>query len=68
MPSIEQTIKEQYEKVFVVADWGLFKQTAEAQLREAAYIRIEDMPFERLLLRIPSRYIKRTTLRCEEAQ
>lgn len=46
MPSVEQLVKTQYAKVFGFADWQLFKQAAEAQLREAAYLKKSDMRFE----------------------
>ncbi len=46
MVSVEQSVKAQYAKVFVVTDWELFKRTAEAQLKEAAYLKNADMHFE----------------------
>jgi len=45
MPSVEQLVKEQYAKLFDVDDWPLFKETAEAFLREAAHIKTTDMQF-----------------------
>jgi len=45
MPSVEQLVKDQYAKLFGVADWPLFKETAEALLREAAHIKPADMQF-----------------------
>jgi hypothetical protein len=47
MPSVEQTIKSQYAKVFRQADWRLFKEAAESLLREAAHIKTDDMVFSR---------------------
>ncbi len=45
MPSVEQIVKAQYAKLFEQDDWTLFKETAEALLREAAYIKTPDMSF-----------------------
>ncbi len=47
MPSVEQTIKSQYAKVFGQADWCLFKEAAESLPREAAHIKTDDMVFAR---------------------
>jgi hypothetical protein len=47
MPSLEQTIKSQYAKVFGQADWRLFKEAAESLLREAAHIKTDNMVFAR---------------------
>jgi hypothetical protein len=44
MPSIEQSVKSQFAKVFTFADWLLFKKIAEANLREAATLLKADMP------------------------
>jgi hypothetical protein len=57
MPSVEQIIKEQFEKLFEVDDWPLFKETADSLLCEAAHIKTTDMPFatERKLLARNSR-------------
>ncbi|MDP1929572.1 MAG: hypothetical protein Q8K62_13790 [Thiobacillus sp.] len=43
MPSIEQSVKSQFAKVFTVEDWPLFKKMAEANLREAATLLKADM-------------------------
>lgn len=47
MPSVEQSVKDQYAKVFGQADWRLFKEAAESLLREAAHIKTDDMRFAR---------------------
>jgi hypothetical protein len=47
MPSVEQTIKNQYAKLFAVNDWPLFKEAAEGLLKEAAHIKTADMQFAR---------------------
>jgi hypothetical protein len=47
MPSVEQSVKAQYAKRFDRDDWPLFKETEEALLREAAYIKTADMVFSR---------------------
>jgi hypothetical protein len=49
MPNIEQSVKAQFAKVFQASDWQLFKGIAEANLREAAYLKTSDMPIERSL-------------------
>ncbi|HYE34636.1 hypothetical protein [Methylocaldum sp.] len=46
MISLEQSIKKQYSKIFCVSDWLLFKQTSEAQLKEAVHLKKPDMRFE----------------------
>lgn len=54
VPSIEQSVKAQYAKVFATADWPLFKRMADALFREAAFIKTKDMrfaPSEKLLAR-----------------
>ena len=47
VPSLEQSIKNQYAKLFGVNDWPLFKEAAEAILKEAAHIKTTDMHFAR---------------------
>ena len=49
MPSIEQSVKSQFAKVFSVEDWPLFRKMAEANLREAATLLKTDMSIERSL-------------------
>jgi hypothetical protein len=52
--SVEQSVKAQFAKVFQSADWKLFKRTADALFREAAFIKTRDMRFattDRLLAR-----------------
>ncbi len=39
MPSLEQSVKDQFAKVFMTRDWRLFKDVAEANFAEAAAIR-----------------------------
>ena len=54
MPSIEQSVKAQFAKVFQTSDWQLFKSIAETNLRDAARVKKADMPIEsslRLLAR-----------------
>ncbi len=54
MPSIEQSVKAQFAKVFQTSDWQLFKSIAEANFRDAARVKKADMPIEpslRLLAR-----------------
>lgn len=54
VPSIEQSVKAQYAKVFRSPDWELFKHMADTLFHEAAFIRTSDMRFatsERLLAR-----------------
>jgi hypothetical protein len=46
MPSIEQSVKAQFAKVFQTSDWHLFKSIAEANLRDAARVKKADMPIE----------------------
>ncbi len=43
MMSIEQSVKSQFAKVFVVTDWCLFKKVAESNLKEAARLQKRDM-------------------------
>jgi hypothetical protein len=47
MVSIEQSVKSQFERVFVASDWSLFKKMAESNLSEAAKLRKADMPIEK---------------------
>jgi len=52
--TIEQSIKAQFAKVFRTPDWRLFKKIAEANLRDAAALKMANMPIEsslRLLAR-----------------
>jgi hypothetical protein len=49
MPSTEQSIKAEYAKIFVASDWQLFKRMAEAQFREAAFLRKKDMHVNQVL-------------------
>jgi hypothetical protein len=53
MPSLEQSVKSQFAKVFSSSDWPLFKEIAEVSLMEAAYLRKLDfkkVPDNRKLL------------------
>ena len=40
--SLEQSVKSQFERVFLKADWKLFKEMAEASLSEAAFLKRSD--------------------------
>lgn len=40
--SLEQSVKSQFEKVFLNSDWKLFKEMAEASLSEAAFLKKSD--------------------------
>lgn len=54
MATIEQMVKSQFERVFTVSDWCLFKKIADSHLREAATLLTSDMDIEsslRLLAR-----------------
>jgi hypothetical protein len=56
--SLEQSVKSQFEKVFSDSDWLLFKEMAEASLREAAFLKMSDFdraPDNRKLLARNSR-------------
>src|ERR1700693_2359114 len=55
--SLEQSVKDQFEKVFSASDWGLFKEIAEASLSEAAFLKKSDfrVPGHRKLLARNSR-------------
>ena len=46
MPSIELSVKTQFAKVFHPSDWELFKEVAEANLKEAAGLHTKDMQIE----------------------
>ncbi len=53
MPSLEQSVKCQYAKVFSDSDWCLFKEMADVSLSEAAFLRKSDfkkVPHTRRLL------------------
>ena len=39
IPSLEQSVKSQFERVFPVSDWELFKEMAEASFSEAAFLK-----------------------------
>jgi hypothetical protein len=39
MPSLEQSVKDQFAKVFASSDWRLFKEVAEVNLAEAAILK-----------------------------
>ncbi len=39
MDSVEQTVKQQFARVFCSADWYLFKNVADCYLRQAAFLR-----------------------------
>ena len=39
MPSVEQSVKSQFAKVFSTSDWRLFKEMAEINLSEAAFLK-----------------------------
>lgn len=43
MPTVEQTVKAQFARVFTKSDWALFKRMAEFHLERAVYLRIADM-------------------------
>jgi hypothetical protein len=56
--SLEQSVKSQFEKVFSVSDWNLFKEMAEASFLEAAFLKMSDfkrVPNHRKLLARNSR-------------
>lgn len=59
MASIEQSVKSQFERVFAVSDWSLFKKVAEFNLSEAAKLRKADMPIENQLKRLARNSRKR---------
>jgi hypothetical protein len=42
MPSLEQSVKSQFEKVFSDSDWKLFKEMAELAFSEAAFLKKSD--------------------------
>ena len=44
MLSMEQSVKAQFEKLFDVTDWWLFKTMAELNLKQAAELKKKDMP------------------------
>jgi hypothetical protein len=44
MPTVEQSVKSQFAKVFTHDDWCLFKKMADSNLREAAKLLGRDMP------------------------
>ena len=46
MPSVEATVKAQFEKVFKSSDWKLFKLVAESNLAEAAFAKSRHMRIE----------------------
>lgn len=46
MPTVEQSVKAQFAKVFTVSDWTLFKKIADANLQEAAKLRKSDIKVE----------------------
>jgi hypothetical protein len=46
MPSVEQSVKSQFAKIFETADSALFKKMAEANLHEGAALLTSDMPIE----------------------
>ena len=43
MSSIEESVKQQFMKVFAQSDWHLFKRMAEFYLRQAAFLRKRDL-------------------------
>jgi hypothetical protein len=49
MPTTEQSINAEYAKIFVASDWHLFKRMAEAQFREAAFLKKKDMHINQVL-------------------
>ena len=54
MPSIEESIKEQFSKIFLLSDCPLFKCVAEVNIEEAVHLKKSDMRVEepwRLLAR-----------------
>jgi hypothetical protein len=52
MPSLEQSVRDQFAKVFSTSDWQLFKQMAEIYLSEAAFLKKSsfEVPENRKLL------------------
>lgn len=55
MATIEQSIKEQFSKIFTSKDWQLFKEIAEINLKEAVFLKKSDFKLvaepKRLLIR-----------------
>ena len=45
MPTVEQTVKADFARVFVQADWDLFKAMAEFHLERAARLKKTDMKY-----------------------
>jgi hypothetical protein len=43
MCSVEDSVKQQFARVFMVSDWSLFKSVAEYYLQRAAFLRKHDM-------------------------
>ncbi len=46
MVIIEQLVKAEYAKIFITSDWRLFKRMADAQFKEAAFLKKSDMEVE----------------------
>jgi hypothetical protein len=62
LPTIEQTVKAQFAKVFVEGDWRLFKKMAEFQLRRAVFLRRSDMKLIEEPLRLLARNVDKRLL------
>ncbi len=62
MPSIDQTAKAQFAKVFTNADWRVFKRVADTYFERSARLRNSDMSAFPLNLRLLARNIEKRLL------
>lgn len=62
MPSIDQTAKAQFAKVFTKADWSVFKCVADTYFERSARLRRSDMSAFPLKLRLLARNIEKRLL------